>query len=152
MAKADRPNDTRSNTANLSELGVFRCQRLHTLRALNRATMHNVHHCTSRLVIPGSIIFSHSDRMFTWRFWFLLWTICVVLSCDSEPLNSEETAIDLPSLPPRLQNSDAPRGPEITIRELRIALFGELRGEIEPCGCPTIPFGGFERRAKTEDE
>ncbi len=22
----------------------------------------------------------------------------------------------------------------------------ELRGEIEPCGCPTLPYGGFERR------
>ncbi|MCB9761893.1 MAG: hypothetical protein H6739_18840 [Alphaproteobacteria bacterium] len=34
------------------------------------------------------------------------------------------------------------------MRELTIALTGELRGEIEPCGCPTLPYGGFVRRQR----
>ena len=86
--------------------------------------------------------------MFTWRAWVRLWAVCWILGCGNDPISGEEPAIELPTLPPRLQTADAPRGPEIGVRELRIALFGELRGEIEPCGCPTIPFGGFERRAK----
>jgi hypothetical protein len=32
------------------------------------------------------------------------------------------------------------------VRELTLAMGAELRGEIEPCGCPTLPYGGFERR------
>lgn len=39
------------------------------------------------------------------------------------------------------------RGPERALRELSVVLSGELRGEIEPCGCPTLPYGGFDRRA-----
>ncbi len=31
-------------------------------------------------------------------------------------------------------------------RELQLFLVGEVRGEIEPCGCPTLPYGGFVRR------
>ena len=29
-----------------------------------------------------------------------------------------------------------------------ITLVGEVRGEIEPCGCPTLAYGGFARRAQ----
>ena len=39
------------------------------------------------------------------------------------------------------------RGVERPLRELSIAWTGEVRGEIEPCGCPTLPYGGFARRA-----
>ena len=31
-------------------------------------------------------------------------------------------------------------------RWFSIAAVGEVRGEIEPCGCPTLPYGGFARR------
>ena len=31
-------------------------------------------------------------------------------------------------------------------------MVSEVRGEIEPCGCPTLPFGGFERREKLLEE
>ncbi len=37
-------------------------------------------------------------------------------------------------------------------RRLTIALVGEVRGEIQPCGCPTLPLGGFERRSALLDE
>jgi hypothetical protein len=52
----------------------------------------------------------------------------------------------LPPLPSPVVAPEAARGPVEDTRELRIALVGELRGEIEPCGCPTLPFGGFARR------
>ncbi len=39
-------------------------------------------------------------------------------------------------------------GPLRDVRELRIALVGEVRGEIQPCGCPTVPYGGFARRER----
>ena len=40
----------------------------------------------------------------------------------------------------------APKGEERAPREMQIFLIGEVRGEIEPCGCPTLPYGGFVRR------
>lgn len=52
----------------------------------------------------------------------------------------------LPTLPAAQVVEEAPRGSESAVRELRIAMVGEVRGEIEPCGCPTLPFGGFVRR------
>ena len=42
--------------------------------------------------------------------------------------------------------NDVTRGPEQPLREISIAFTGEVRGEIEPCGCPTLPYGGFARR------
>ena len=64
------------------------------------------------------------------------------------PTVDVQSAADLPELPPRVETRDAPRGPELPLRNLQIALVGELRGEVEPCGCPTLPFGGFERRSR----
>lgn len=40
-----------------------------------------------------------------------------------------------------------PEGATSPLREFVIALTGEVRGEIEACGCPTVPYGGFGRRA-----
>ena len=37
-------------------------------------------------------------------------------------------------------------------KSFSIALVGEVRGEIEPCGCPTLPYGGFSRRASLLNE
>jgi hypothetical protein len=42
--------------------------------------------------------------------------------------------------------NDVTRGEELPLREISIAFTGEVRGEIEPCGCPTLPYGGFARR------
>ncbi len=50
-------------------------------------------------------------------------------------------------LPDPLQAGEFPRGTARTPVDLRIALVGEVRGELEPCGCPTLPYGGFTRRA-----
>ncbi|MGB0640041.1 MAG: multiheme c-type cytochrome [Myxococcota bacterium] len=53
---------------------------------------------------------------------------------------------DLPSLPDKIIPAELPRTTARTAQDITIALVGEVRGEIEPCGCPTLPFGGFERR------
>jgi hypothetical protein len=55
-------------------------------------------------------------------------------------------AQDLPTLPEATSGEDLPRGIEQSTRDLTLAFVGEVRGELEPCGCPTLPFGGFERR------
>ena len=55
-------------------------------------------------------------------------------------------AHDLPELPVTTSGENLPRGIERTPRDLTLAFVGEVRGELEPCGCPTLPFGGFERR------
>ncbi|NOY26336.1 MAG: hypothetical protein GXP62_10735, partial [Oligoflexia bacterium] len=55
-------------------------------------------------------------------------------------------------LPPLPDRADVPALDSVSAgesrpqRELTIALTGDVRGEIEPCGCPTLPYGGFERR------
>lgn len=55
----------------------------------------------------------------------------------------------LPPLPPKVEApAGVPAGEVQPLRELVIALTGEVRGEIEACGCPTVPYGGFARRAK----
>ncbi|MFT4976597.1 MAG: hypothetical protein ACI8S6_002502 [Myxococcota bacterium] len=59
---------------------------------------------------------------------------------------------ELPPLPPRTEQAPPPAGEPRPIRELRLALVGEVRGEVEPCGCPTLPYGGFVRRQRLLDE
>ena len=80
-------------------------------------------------------------------------TVFIVLGCafgagclgddDHAPIIKAE---DLPALPETASGGDLPRATEQTIRDLTLAFVGEVRGELEPCGCPTLPFGGFERR------
>jgi len=54
----------------------------------------------------------------------------------------------LPTLPEATADLEHPRGVEAPVRELTLAFVGEVRGEIEPCGCPTLPYGGFARRER----
>lgn len=74
-------------------------------------------------------------------------TACILLTvlggCSGDTTVSSEP---LPELPPVVEDV-RPAGPVLESRELTFALTAELRGEIEPCGCPTLPYGGFERRA-----
>lgn len=72
--------------------------------------------------------------------------LALMPGCDG---TTPTTPPALPPLPARLeQQAERPAGPEQPQRELRIVLTGEVRGEIEPCGCPTLPYGGFERRQR----
>ncbi|MEE2750063.1 MAG: multiheme c-type cytochrome [Myxococcota bacterium] len=52
----------------------------------------------------------------------------------------------LPPLPKPVEALDRQPAESRAVRELSIALVGEVRGEIQPCGCPTVPYGGFARR------
>lgn len=52
----------------------------------------------------------------------------------------------LPELPPKQARKVAEKGPERPVREVVVALTGAVRGEVEVCGCPTTPYGGFARR------
>jgi hypothetical protein len=58
----------------------------------------------------------------------------------------EAPSLVLPELPPLASERTLKRGVEVPFRELRIAFTGALRGEVQPCGCPTLPYGGFARR------
>ncbi|MFT5585171.1 MAG: hypothetical protein ACI9VR_002759 [Cognaticolwellia sp.] len=77
----------------------------------------------------------------------VLWSLlCMAASsCTGEQATPESPK--LPELPPVADPVQQLRGPERALRELTVVLSGELRGEIEPCGCPTLPYGGFDRRA-----
>lgn len=72
--------------------------------------------------------------------------LCAALVGCGEDARTPPSVDALPALPRAVQAPESARGPAAPVRELRIALVGELRGEIEPCGCPTLPFGGFARR------
>lgn len=82
---------------------------------------------------------------------WLLSTLIAWMSACGSPGDSAPPS--LPALPPPVHEAAIPsRGPERPLRRLAIALVGEVRGEIEPCGCPTIPYGGFARREALLDE
>lgn len=74
--------------------------------------------------------------------------VCSALLSACEPEQSPVPARALPALPERAAEAEPPRGPERPPRALSLALVGEVRGEFEPCGCPTLPYGGFQRRAR----
>ncbi len=58
----------------------------------------------------------------------------------------------LPPLPTRVTGDSLPApGVVRPRRTLSIAVTGEVRGEVEPCGCPTTPYGGFARRQRLLD-
>ena len=59
----------------------------------------------------------------------------------------------VPMLPPKMSRDELPPSEEPRpLRSLIIAWSGEVRGEIEPCGCPTTPYGGMARRAHLLDQ
>ena len=68
-------------------------------------------------------------------------------SCGGDP-----HATALPPLPPPVVHVLSAPGEPRPAAQLGITLVGEVRGEIDPCGCPTLPMGGFERRAGLVDE
>ena len=73
--------------------------------------------------------------------------IVALLMCLSACTGEPPAAPALPALPPRVDRTVAvPVGEPRPMVQLALALTGEVRGEIEPCGCPTVPYGGFVRR------
>jgi hypothetical protein len=84
---------------------------------------------------------------------FFLGLAIPLLGCERESIPQQPPRIaSLPELPPLLAKVVMPRGEPTEARELRLALVGEVRGELEPCGCPTLPFGGFARRERMLDQ
>ncbi|MSQ01657.1 MAG: hypothetical protein EXR71_07160 [Myxococcales bacterium] len=57
----------------------------------------------------------------------------------------------LPSLPDPVDAAELALGPERPLKQAIVALTGAVRGEVEVCGCPTTPYGGFARRAALFD-
>ncbi len=76
-------------------------------------------------------------------------TFFTLVACLSDP---DVSALPvLPELPPKRPSAVVERGPERELRELVVAFTGSVRGEVEVCGCPTTPYGGFARRAALLD-
>ncbi len=73
--------------------------------------------------------------------------LLALAACTGDPPPSPVS-----DLPPRLPVPTlAPPGPALPIKRVTLAWTGEVRGEIEVCGCPTVPYGGFERRDRYLD-
>jgi len=86
------------------------------------------------------------NKLFTGVAWLI---VLFTLGCggESPPSSDPVNSTDLPSLPAAYTSGEFPRGTPREPIDLRIAFVGEVRGELEPCGCPTLPYGGFTRRA-----
>ena len=71
--------------------------------------------------------------------------LLLCFGCTSESSNTPVFP-ELPELHSVLQKQAVTSQSMETMKSFSIALVGDVRGELEPCGCPTLPFGGFERR------
>jgi hypothetical protein len=74
--------------------------------------------------------------------------VLLALGCEAGP----PAPSALPPLPPAMVRPLPPAGEPHSPAQLTLAFVGEVRGEVDPCGCPTLPMGGFERRAGLLDE
>ena len=76
--------------------------------------------------------------------WFVHFSL--MLGCD--PKSEPQEFPDLPEIVVPEPMQEAPLSVDETVKHFTISLVGEVRGELEPCGCPTLPYGGFPRRLK----
>ncbi len=97
-------------------------------------------------------MFAHRSRQqYRLRISHWLAALLSVAACDGSPAPPPADGV-LPPLPPQVVAKLPAPGPERPTHDLALALVGEVRGEIDPCGCPTLPMGGFERRKGLLDE
>lgn len=74
--------------------------------------------------------------------------VLLLTACSGAPSDESTT----PPLPPRPAVPSLPAaGPILPVKRVTLAWTAEVRGEIEVCGCPTVPYGGFERRERYLD-
>ncbi len=73
----------------------------------------------------------------------------ILVACSSD--GGSRALPELPPLPEPVDAAAVVLGPERPLREAIVALTGAVRGEVEVCGCPTTPYGGFARRAALFD-
>lgn len=79
------------------------------------------------------------------RLKFAVMLICLA-ACWTDQAPDAPDFAPLPPLPQQAEKAEAPRAESRSHKQFALALVGEVRGEFEPCGCPTLPFGGFVRR------
>ncbi len=72
--------------------------------------------------------------------------LCTLLT-SSAGCRPESSA--LPPLPPKVDALTKPQPGEVRpLREAIVTWTAGVRGEVEACGCPTVPYGGLDRRAR----
>ncbi len=74
--------------------------------------------------------------------------VLAALIAACTPEGSSRQLPELPPLPPRLSVAATEPGEARPLREAIVAFTAADRGEVEVCGCPTTPYGGFSRRAE----
>ena len=74
----------------------------------------------------------------------------LMIGCTSEAPQAEfPTLPDIVAAPVAVEPIKAS---DNVVKHFTISLVGEVRGELEPCGCPTLPYGGFPRRTAALEE
>lgn len=81
-----------------------------------------------------------------------LWFVYFSLTLGCDPKNEPKEFPALPEIVVPEPEQDAPSPIDDTVKHFTISLVGEVRGELEPCGCPTLPYGGFPRRLKALED
>ena len=82
----------------------------------------------------------------------LMGLILLSLKACTPPTTAPPKLNELPELPEKQLSVHNIGQSERDPLSFVISLTGELRGEIEPCGCPTLPYGGFKRREAALNE
>ena len=84
---------------------------------------------------------------YTYHLHFLILSVIFITisACSNRELSAPKFE-ELPELPEKQMMSQKAEANERNPLSFVISLTGEVRGEIEPCGCPTLPYGGFQRR------
>ncbi len=78
-----------------------------------------------------------------------VWLLAAAFGAGCSGQASPQSSNTLPTLAPRRPNGElVPPGPVVPEKRVTIAWTGEVRGELDVCGCPTVPYGGFERRER----
>jgi hypothetical protein len=105
------------------------------------------HNSTYRKQQVSDYNYIHMKKIYSNIALKMSWLTMVFFSfACSQETDVERLGLDLMELPSVEVQAEIERGSELPVRHATIAFTGELRGELQPCGCPTVPYGGFSRR------
>lgn len=109
--------------------------------------------CSKKSVNPSPFLILHRTLTIFMRIalpfiWFVYFSL--LLGCTAKDESTEFPVLPEISVSEPIEEGTSPI--DETVKHFTISIVGEVRGELEPCGCPTLPYGGFPRRLKALEE